>query len=167
MPRFLQKIGFRIRRQGATPPPTSSTPATTPQPCSPPSEPSPASLQERLWSQAYDELKANRSEIVEAYEKFLSAELQTGGSAMTNNNIHPTSEGRQHQMKQLVWAGLQRTEKEAAVKQQIGDGIQVASFVKGLIGEGMRAVPEAALAWVGVSFALEVSLTWARTTVIY
>jgi len=63
---------------------------------------------------------------------------------------------RWQQMERLVRVGLQKTAREAAVKQQIGDVIQRVGVVKGLVDKAVQASPEAAMAWVGVSFALEV-----------
>jgi hypothetical protein len=117
-----------------------------------------ASLQERLWNQAYDELKAEESAIVDAYEKFLSAQLQEDGrsrATTTENEIEP-AERRWHQMERLIYVGLQRTEKDAAAKQGIRDVLQTVNIVKRMVGAAVQAAPEAAVAWVGICFALEV-----------
>lgn len=60
-------------------------------------------------------------------------------------------------MMRLIQAGLEKTEKEAAVKQSLEDGMQAVHSVKGIIDKVVKAAPEAALALVGVCFALEVS----------
>lgn len=70
-------------------------------------------LRERLWNQAYDELKADESDIVDAYEKILSRELSGGDSSSTSlasqkNEIEQNAEKRWSQMEQLVRAGLKR-----------------------------------------------------------
>ncbi|KAM9874789.1 nwd1 protein [Verticillium dahliae] len=156
--RLLQKIKSKISSSRPTSPHPPPAPATSPRP-SALSETSVTSLQERLWNQAYDGLKTDEPGIVEAYEKVLSAELRDGestGNTAAENQIEAVSRGRSHQMERLVQAGLQRTEKDAAVKQKIHDGIQVASPVKALIGKAVQAAPEAAIAWVGVCFALEI-----------
>jgi hypothetical protein len=62
-------------------------------------------------------------------------------------------------MKQLVQAGLERTEKEAAIKRRIDDGLQSVYVVKGIIDKAVQVAPEAAVAWVGVCFGLEVGST--------
>jgi hypothetical protein len=141
----------------------STIPHGTPSPANPPRtadflELPSASLQERLWNQAYDELKAEESAIVDAYEKFLSVQLQEDGrsrATTTENEIEPT-ERRWHQMERLINVGLQWTEKDAAAKQKIGDVLQTVNIVRGMVGSAVQAAPEAAVAWVGVSFALEV-----------
>ncbi|KAM9874159.1 hypothetical protein BJF96_g573 [Verticillium dahliae] len=151
------------RRSGQTSPPQpaliiSETPS---QPPSHGPEISPQSLQERLWNQAYDDLKANESKTVEAYEKVLTCELKGGdpasiGFATQENEIEQTRKGRWGQMEQVVRAGLERTAKEAAIKQGIQDGMQAVCAVKGIVDKAVQASPEAAVAWVGVCFALEI-----------
>lgn len=69
-------------------------------------------------------------------------------------------------MKQLVQAGLERTQKEAAVKRGIDDGLQAVHAVKGAIDKAVQAAPEAAIAWVGVCFGLEVGSA-SSTTEMY
>lgn len=155
--KFVSKI--RSRTPQPTPPRTPALTSPTPQLSSGPETP-PHSLQAQLWNQAYDELKASEPDIVEAYEKILSCELDRDSSTPTNsasrkNVIEPTRE-RWRQMEQIVQAGLKKTEKEAAVMQRIDDGLQVAYSVKGIADKAVQAAPEAALAWVGVCFALEV-----------
>jgi hypothetical protein len=61
-------------------------------------------------------------------------------------------------MGQLVHAGLKKTEKGAKVKQGIGQAMQVVLSAKDIISSAIQAVPQAALAWTGVCFALQVSL---------
>ncbi|KAH7119296.1 hypothetical protein EDB81DRAFT_914984 [Dactylonectria macrodidyma] len=124
-------------------------------------ETSSQSLQERLWNQAYDELKVNERTIVEAYEKILSGELHRCDSTSTGfesreNEIEQTRETRWCQMKLLVQAGLERTRREAAIKQGIEDGLQAISAVRGIVDKAVQAAPEAAIAWVGVCLGLEV-----------
>ncbi|KAI8314939.1 hypothetical protein K4K61_003385 [Colletotrichum sp. SAR11_59] len=59
-------------------------------------------------------------------------------------------------MERLVQAGLQKTERNATTKQVINNAIQIASPLKEVVGKAVQAAPEAAIAWVGVSFALEI-----------
>ncbi|KAK3307753.1 uncharacterized protein B0T15DRAFT_549545 [Chaetomium strumarium] len=136
---------------------TSETPS---QPASRGPETSPRSLQERLWDEAYDGLKTNESKTVEAYEKILTRELKTRDPTSMNlatqrNEIEQTQKGRRGQMAQIVRAGLERTAKEAAVKEGIQDGMQAVYAVKQIVDTAVQASPEAAVAWVGICFALE------------
>jgi hypothetical protein len=54
-------------------------------------------------------------------------------------------------MQKLAELGLSRTEKQRA-----GDGMQAVLMLKEIVGKAVQALPEAAFAWVGVCFALEV-----------
>ncbi|PHH64812.1 hypothetical protein CDD81_3878 [Ophiocordyceps australis] len=121
-----------------------------------------ARLKERLWNQAYDELKLSHRKLVEAYEKILSTQLSrdregsTGASGQTaENKIGQTHETRWRQMEELVQAGLERTRKEATTKQGIEDKLQAMSAVKEMADKAVRAAPKAAVAWVGVCSGLE------------
>lgn len=166
-PRWFRKIDAKLRSTRPSSPLKPALPSTTPsQSASSGPETSSRSLQERLWNQAYDELKANESDIVEAYEKILSGELHRGDSASTGcasekNEIEQVGERRWCQMKQLVQAGLERTQREAAIKQGIGDGLQAISAVRGIVDKAVQAAPEAAVAWVGVCLGLEVESAFA------
>jgi hypothetical protein len=121
-------------------------------------------LPERLWNRAYDELKANEDKWVDAYERILSRELKGGDSSSTNlelqkNEIEQKSPiKRRQQMSQLVEAGLRKTAGEDKVKQVIGEAMQGVLNVKDMIGWALQPVPQAALAWTGVCFALQVTL---------
>lgn len=70
-------------------------------------------------------------------------------------------------MERLVRAGLERTEKEATVKQGIEQGMQAVNSVKGIVDKAVQASPEAALAWVGICFALEVSSPFSHHPEVY
>ncbi|KAK7414057.1 hypothetical protein QQX98_007089 [Neonectria punicea] len=151
--------------KAAQPVPVSTPPVSTPPvPSSPgPSEPevSAQSLQERLWNEAYDGLKSSESDMVETYEKILSRQLHDGESTSTSlasqkNEIEQGQEGRSHQMKQLVRIGLEKTAKNANIKQGIENGMQTATIVRGMVDKAIQASPEAAVAWVGVCLALDI-----------
>ncbi|KAH7119429.1 hypothetical protein B0J13DRAFT_486504, partial [Dactylonectria estremocensis] len=158
-----------------TPSPTPSRPASEPltqtQSTSQPTTSLPAStdtetsplprLQQRLWNEAYDNLKESEPKDIEAYERILSAELHRNNSSSvtsepTENEISSTRETRCRQIQQLVKEGLNRTEKEAAIKQGIDKGLQVVQAVRGIIDNAVHASPEAAIAWVGVCLGLEI-----------
>ncbi|PNP55869.1 hypothetical protein FNYG_15443 [Fusarium nygamai] len=179
-PRLVEKVKSRAKRllsPSAPPPPspspTPSRPAsepatrTTSQPTlSPPTstdtETSPLpSLQERLWNQAYDELKASEPKLVEAYEKILSVGLHRNDPSSvtcesTENEIEGARETRCRQMQQLVRDGLDRTQKAASIKRGIDEGLQAVQAVRGIIDKAVQTAPEAAVAWVGVCLGLEI-----------
>lgn len=120
----------------------------------------PERLRERLWNQAYDGLKADEPGIVDAFEKLLSTELQNNDrdTPPSANIIGSTPDERRPQMESLVQVGLERTAKEVAIKQKVNVGIQTVSMVKGAMDKAVQVAPQAAIAWVGVCFVLEVSL---------
>lgn len=100
-----------------------------------------------------------------AYERLLSRELGRGGLSSTDevsqkNEIDQTNpETRQTQFEQLLQVGLEKTKKEAAVKQNIQGAMDIIDSLKGCIDEAVRLAPEAAIPWTSVCFALEVSTT--------
>jgi hypothetical protein len=63
-------------------------------------------LPERLWNEAYDELKQNEGELTEAYERILSSELKGGNSSsvasLEENAVEQNLIRRWSQMEQLV-----------------------------------------------------------------
>ncbi|KAF7554441.1 hypothetical protein G7Z17_g2906 [Cylindrodendrum hubeiense] len=136
-----------------------SPPAPPPlQPASPQAQISPQSLQERLWNEAYDDLKSNESDVVETYEKILSSQLHAGDSAPASqkNEIGQTKEERSNQMKELVRLGLEKNAKITSAKQGIEGVLQPATIVKAIVDKAVQASPEASVAWVGVCFALDI-----------
>ena len=62
-------------------------------------------------------------------------------------------------MSQLVQKGLKKTEKEAKVKQGIGNAMQVVLGANDIITSAVQSCPQAALAWTGVTLTLQVSLS--------
>jgi N-terminal domain of NWD NACHT-NTPase len=124
----------------------------------------PSSLPERLWDRAYDELKDKESDLVDAYEKILSRELKEGNSSSLTSGLCENAieqknlMTRRSQMKELVQAGLKKTEGEDKVKQIIGRAMKGVHSVKHVIDSALNSVPQAAIAWAGVCCALQVSL---------
>jgi hypothetical protein len=102
--------------------------------------------------------------LVKEYEKILSCELNENSTASQTSDDQPNVieqknlEMRRSQMIQLVQKGLKKTEKEAKVKQGIGNAMQVVLGANDIITFAVRACPQAALAWTGVTLALQVSL---------
>jgi hypothetical protein len=129
-----------------------------------------SSLPERLWNQAYEDLRAKENKWVDAYERILSRELKGGNSSSTDlesqkNEIeHSDPRKRRSQMEELVQAGLKKTEGEDKVKQVIGEALQGVLSVKDIIGSALQPVPQAALAWTGVCFALQVGICRPKIT---
>jgi hypothetical protein len=123
---------------------------------------------ERLWDRAYDELKdkeCKESKWVDAYEKIMTRVLEKGDLSPTapeldENVIEIDLATRRLQMNKLVEDGLKKTEKLANVMKGIGDAIRVIDSVKVTIGKAIESVPYAGIAWAGVCFALQVSMSF-------
>ncbi|KAF2813542.1 uncharacterized protein BDZ99DRAFT_381439, partial [Mytilinidion resinicola] len=121
-----------------------------------------SSVRGTLWNQAYDKVKTKEPALVDAYERILSRKLNNDEASLTaleppkNEMEQENPEKRRSQMMQLIRAGLDKTEREAAIKQGIDDGMQAVHSVRGIIDKAVKAAPEAALAWVGVCFVLEI-----------
>jgi hypothetical protein len=143
-------------------PPTASRTQTIPSTAISSAPPSPP---EQLWDLAYDNLKADEYTLVKAYEKILSRELDENASSseaseLQESGIEQTNpETRRSQMSQLIQAGLKKTERQAKVKQGVGEAMQVVLSAKETIGSAIQSMPQAALAWAGVCLALQVSLS--------
>jgi hypothetical protein len=79
---------------------------------------------------------------------------------MAKNSIEQTdNDKRWSQMEWLVQAGLGKTERESSIKQTVGAALQGVLSLKDLIGSALQTVPQAALAWTGVCFAMQVGLS--------
>ncbi|RYP65653.1 hypothetical protein DL771_008205 [Monosporascus sp. 5C6A] len=124
-----------------------------------------ASLSEHLWNRAYYDLKLNETALVEAYEKILSRKLRGDrfGSRIDeseqNEIVQDDVRARRCQLYQLISAGLDKTAREARVKEGAGEAMEVFLSTKNLISTAVHAMPQAALAWTGVCIVLEVSLS--------
>lgn len=167
---FKERLKAKLGRKDPPTSPLAEASSTTitlhAQAVSDPATP-PSILPERLWNQAYDLVKASDPSTVDAYESILSARLseQDAGAsdpphpadlASQQNKIAQDADKRRMQMQRLVQHGLRRTEKDAKVKQDMEDGTQAVMAVKEIVDKAIQASPEAAIAWVGVCFALEV-----------
>ena len=99
--------------------------------------------------------------MVDAYERILSQELKEdhSGSDPSNskNSIEQANTAKRwSQMEQLVQIRLEKTEKEDKTKQTVGEVMQVVLSVKDVVSSATASVPQAALPWAGVCFALQV-----------
>jgi hypothetical protein len=65
-------------------------------------------------------------------------------------------------MTQLIHAGLDKTAREAKVKEGLGMAVDVVLSARDMISSAIEAVPQAALAWTGICVALEVRLSGER-----
>jgi hypothetical protein len=131
--------------------------------------PTAANLPERLWDRAYDDLKVEESTLVGGYERILSLslddnELDYVGESQKSDIEQEDLDTRRSQMKRLIDAGLKKTERGAKVMQGIGDAVKVVLSARHMISLAIETMPQAALAWTGVCFALQVSCCLETTT---
>ena len=123
-----------------------------------------SSTAQQLWDRAYENLKTDESALVLAYEKILSRKLnekapKSGELEFQTNAIEQRDPAlRRLQMGLLVQAGLKKTESVVKVKHGIGEVVDVILPAKNIIDLAVQTVPQAALAWTGVCFALQVSV---------
>lgn len=118
-------------------------------------------MQVEVFDQAYDEVKKDEPGIVDAYEKILSGQLSSGVAATDvegdpDNIIEKTAAMRRDQMKKLVDEGLVRTEKVAAVKENINKVIEPFNHLRSVISWAVKSEPAASTAWVGITTLLDV-----------
>ncbi|EXF86282.1 hypothetical protein CFIO01_13667 [Colletotrichum fioriniae PJ7] len=117
------------------------------------------SLQERLWIEAYHALEAEEKSMVEAYEELLVHRLKniSGDSGFLGSpQITPETLKMPDQLKRFVDAGLEESEKIAAVKKNIEKFNQIFLPVKELMNVVVLTAPQAAIPWSCVSFSLQV-----------
>lgn len=116
------------------------------------------SLPQQMWDRAYDELKDEEPELMEAYEGLLSRELlrdeRSGGAEV--NCVEQDPDARREQLGQLIDSSLERTKKAIAAMERANDTLQAVIKVTNMVATALQAMPQAALAWTGVCFALRV-----------
>ena len=62
-------------------------------------------------------------------------------------------------MEQIVQLGLKETEKESKIRHMVGTALGGVLSLNDLVSASLQATPQAALAWSGVCFALQVGLS--------
>ncbi|KAI6768499.1 hypothetical protein HG531_010688 [Fusarium graminearum] len=113
-----------------------------------------ANISERLWNQAYDNLKdSESSKIAESYERILSDQLRVGEGV---NIIARDHAARWHQMEKLTADGIKNTAKDVERKESINQWLEMCKPLKEAVGTGLKAVPQAAIPWAGICCALEI-----------
>ena len=122
-----------------------------------------------IWDKAYDDLKEREPKIINAYEHILSQELVEDNPGrnldyLENSIEQKDAAQRRSQMERLVQARLKKTEKEDKVKHTAGELMQGVLSVKAAVSSGLQAIPQAALAWAGICFTLEVNVLLGNTS---
>ena len=105
--------------------------------------------------------------MIDAYERILSEELKEDNSdpdlTPYQNTIEQVDKTKRwSQMERLVQARLKKTEREDEFKQTAGEVMQGILSVNDVVSSALQAVPQAALAWTGVCFALQVDLLFSN-----
>ncbi|RBR08934.1 uncharacterized protein FIESC28_10114 [Fusarium coffeatum] len=117
------------------------------------------SLSEKLWTKAYDGLKEKESDLVQEYEKILSKVQEEWTETATPSEIDSLQHcknDKARQMWKLVYAGLERTKRQAEYKETASSFMEAINNIKGLIDKVAKYSAEASIVWVGVSLGLEV-----------
>ena len=111
---------------------------------------------DKLWHQAYDDLKIKEPKLLEGYEILLSTKLPLD---QTNKVNEQSQQNKLSQMNLLLEAALDKTAKISKIEGKFGEAIDVVRSVSKPVGAGLSAVPAAAAAWAGICVAIEVSLS--------
>lgn len=128
-----------------------------------------STFQEHLWNAAYEKLKESDKDVVEWYERILSAELQGGNdnAEAPENNIASSKESRDRQMQRVLQVGLDRTNDVYAAKKSLDKHLKPLKNVKGLIDKAVHCSSEASIVWAGVTLGLEVRIeSWIKSVLI-
>ncbi|GFF58342.1 vegetative incompatibility protein HET-E-1 [Aspergillus lentulus] len=97
-------------------------------------------IAERLWNAAYDGLKVEKKELVDAYERILSRELgdPSSGDAESNKIEQSDPQKRQSQMEELIRVGMKKLERGDKVKLGIGEAMQGVLALNNVIGAALQ-----------------------------
>lgn len=123
----------------------------------------PSNAPERLWDEAYDAIRHDDAKLVEGYERILSQHLHGQGSISDSEISQPNAiaanspDARRQQMNELIRVGLEKTAREAKVKDGVNTAMEIVLSLKDMVSSAIAAVPQASLAWSGVCVALGVS----------
>jgi hypothetical protein len=106
---------------------------------------------ERFWDEAYDNLKKEQPALVRAYEKILTRNLANSNSDGTESQRNDIAQDnpdlRRDQMRRIIKAGLNKTEKEVRMKRHVGVAMESFRNIRDAIGPALQAFPQAGLPW--------------------
>ncbi|CVL03792.1 related to vegetatible incompatibility protein HET-E-1 [Fusarium proliferatum] len=144
--------------------PISSPSNATPEPqivSSPPEEPenNTPSIPERLWSKAYDILEEKEPDIVKKYQEILEQvqhEWIDTAAPKELQNLQNCKSVKSQQMWRLVYSGLERSKRQAKVKESVSNIMETIDNLKGVVDKAVKYSSEAAIAWAGISLGLEI-----------
>ncbi|VZH93105.1 unnamed protein product [Fusarium fujikuroi] len=144
--------------------PISSPSNAAPEPqiaSSPPGEPenNTPSIPERLWSKAYNILEEKEPDVVKGYQEILERlqnEWANTAAPEELQNLQHCKSVKSQQMWRLVYSGLERTKRQAKVKESVSNIMETIDNLKGVVEKAVKYSSEAAIAWAGVSLGLEI-----------
>ncbi|KAI1037723.1 hypothetical protein LB503_009495 [Fusarium chuoi] len=142
-------------------PPAISSPPEPGTVSSPPAEPeiTTLSVPDRLWSKAYSTLEEKEPEIVKKYQEILERvqhEWIDTAAPEELQNLKHCKTVKSQQMWRLVYSGLERSKRQAKVKESVSNIMETIENLKGVVDKAVKYSSEAAIAWAGVSLGLEV-----------
>lgn len=129
-----------------------STPATDRQDA-------PASLPEKLWKAAYSALEQKEPEVVKAYEEILLKVQEEWNNADVPPELEKLEQSKSLgscNMWRLIYTGLERSRRQAELKESVSSGLQIVDSIKGVVDKAVKYSPEASVVWAGASLGLEV-----------
>lgn len=183
MPRAWNKFKDKLSHRPATPPVTSARPTASPSTI-PPTDKSddiPVNTQDALttvtepqtvpdeqqkqqqqiknaiWNAAYEKLYEEEEDLVKAYEKTIRKLRELHNASTPTDAV--SADGKPERWQTIqdgIRIGLERTEKEAKIKRQMGEVIRLTESVGGLISKATKHSPEASLVWSGFCLTAEV-----------
>ncbi|KKF92462.1 Vegetative incompatibility protein HET-E-1 [Ceratocystis platani] len=131
----------------------------------PPPKPEPVALsilQEKIWENAYEGSRSKEPNLVEAFEKIVLSEChykdeETRVKSTDRIEAKMTADLKvtSCQMRKVAEGGIERTKKQAALKQGVDDGLRAVQAVVGIMDRALRAAPEAAVIWATVCLGIE------------
>ena len=110
-----------------------------------------------IWNAAYEELYEEEEDLMKAYENtILKLRELHGESALQGETPANGKPDRWRHIQEGIRIGLERTEREAKIKRQMGEVVRLTDSVRGLISKATKHSPEATLAWSGFCLTAEV-----------
>ncbi|KAF5577148.1 heterokaryon incompatibility protein het-E-1 [Fusarium pseudoanthophilum] len=138
---------------------TATNEAATVSPPSPEPENAVRSVPERLWNEAYNILEEKEPKVVKSYQEI----LQLVQHEWTDTTAPEELQALEHcktvksrQMWRLVYSGLEKSKRQAKLKESVSNIIETIDNLKGVVDKVVKYSSEAAIAWAGVTLGLEI-----------
>lgn len=109
----------------------------------------------RIWDDAYDNVKTKDPKLVGDYERLMSLRLQSNAEpengfvvgSLPNHVAQADSTKRRAQMEMLLASGTEKTRRERDGKEKVGNLMKSVNMLKSIIDSAVSKSPEASLAW--------------------